>query len=840
MSSVNKYLSSDVIMDMRDAISDSNENEVFFAGSLNSNNVVETIDVLARGNKAAVIAISRLPESVDVVIHNHPSGTLHPSQNDLHISSDLERKGICSYIVNNQVDDIYVVVEPLQKHEVHQLNEREIGAVLEPDGAFSKHLKGYEFRDGQIEMLSSICEAFNQNKIALIEAGTGIGKTLAYLLPSVHWSIMNKERCVISTNTINLQEQIINKDIPLIQSVLESEFKALLVKGRSNYVCMRKVAEIESEPGLLIDTDEDEEMNMLLNWVKTTKDGSKSDLNFLPKFKVWEKIASESDTCSRAKCAFYGKCFVNKARREAVNANIIVANHHLLFADFAVRRIASNLSILPPYKRLILDEAHHIESVATSYLGAGVTRMGTIRILRRLYRQKRGDMPRGYLPLLKRRLDKLRKKNRLQKLNDMVVTIEQRLSPAVVKLEGLTHAAMDTIGELSKAVRPDDFGEIKLRIIPPVKNDILWQPVEDGFSVLNREIKRFCTELSRIVDTFRNNDIEIGDDFVSLLIDIKAQTDRLSTSCKVIEQILFEEDKTNIRWIESKAPSVTRLKLSPLEVNAILQETVYDHMETVVMTSATLSVSGFRDRGEFDFIMHRIGLDLVNKERIMCSKLMAPFDYRAQVILGIPGDIPSPDSQTYKQELLDLLKGAVALSGGRAFILFTSYGLLNYVFQRMEKELAADGILALRQGSDNRHRLLEKFRKNETSVLFATDSFWEGVDVPGKSLQSVVITKLPFQVPTEPVVEARVEAIKQSGGNAFMEYSVPQAVIKLRQGFGRLIRSRSDTGFVLIFDRRLVDKFYGRVFLDSLPETTLSSGPLEHVFKDIENFMLNQ
>lgn len=837
MKKIDKYLSADAIDEMRNAICEANGNEVFFAGRLDNKNIVETVEILARGNETAVPAVSRLSESIDVIMHNHPSGLLKPSQNDLTISANFEKQGICSYIVNSEVDDIYVIIEPLEKDKLNALDKKKIGALLMPEGGLSQKLKSYEFREQQLEMLKHICDAFNNNNIALIEAGTGVGKTLAYLLPAIHWSIQNKERCVISTNTINLQEQLINKDIPILQSALGIEFKAVLLKGRNNYVCLRKVKEIEQEQELLIDADEDKEIKILLKWIKKTRDGSKSDLNFLPKYQVWEKIASESDTCSRAKCTYYKKCFVNIARHEAIKANIIITNHHLLFADFAVRRLSLSLSVLPPYQRLIMDEAHHIEEVATSYLGEGVTRTGIRRIFRRLYRMQKGDQPRGYLALLKFKLLALKKELKVNILDKIIEDLDQNVISKIDNLEQLNNSAMDVIVDLLRAAKPDENGEIKLRIVESVKQDPQWKDVEDKFSEMIFQTKRFCTHLNKAINGFDKIDIELSDIFFSLLIDIKAQSERLLFSCKVIDQILFSTDEDNIRWIECRHPHITRLKISPLQVNEIMRETVYDKLNTVVMTSATLSVAGLKNRNEFNFIMNRIGLDLVEKERVITIKLLAPFNYKQQVLLGIPTDIPEPGHESYKNELLQILLTSINVSGGRAFILFTSYGLLNYIFLRIENVLVEQGIIALKQGTESRYQLLEKFRQNETSVLFATDSFWEGVDVPGNALRLVIITKLPFQVPTEPVIEARVEAITKNGGNAFMEYSVPQAVIKLRQGFGRLIRNKSDSGLILVLDKRLIDKYYGRIFIDSLPETTLAKGTSSYVFAEMESFM---
>ena len=372
MNKIQKYLSVKVTEKIRREISEAHGNEVFFVGYMEEDLVVHEIDVAARGDRTAVPAVLKKAEEADVVIHNHPTGYLTPSEADLSIAAHLDSFSVAFYIVDNAVEDIYVAVEPFEKKEIHPIKTEEMEHFLKPGGPVSKALKGYEYRPQQIEMIDMASQAFNQSKVCTIEAGTGTGKTMAYLLPAIFWATANKERVVISTNTINLQEQLIKKDIPFLQKNLNVDFTAVLVKGRGNYVCLRKVDEIEQDFAALSDEDEMEELKHLIAWARDSRDGSKSDLSFIPSQNVWEKIASESDTCIRSKCRHFRTCFVNKARRNASRAHILVVNHHLLFADLGVKSGAFG-EVIPAYDAVIFDEAQLVEETATAFFGLRVS-----------------------------------------------------------------------------------------------------------------------------------------------------------------------------------------------------------------------------------------------------------------------------------------------------------------------------------------------------------------------------------------------------------------------------------------------------------------------------------
>ncbi|MBN2000869.1 DEAD/DEAH box helicase [candidate division KSB1 bacterium] len=837
-SDVDKYLTPEVIQFMQEEIAESNGNEVFFVG-YTKDCVVVQVKVIARGNQVAVPAIQEMAKKSDVVIHNHPSGALTPSEPDLAIATRLEAYSVAFYIVDNDVRQIYVVVEPFENEEIKPLNFDELKKILLPGGAISQHLNGYEDRPQQIEMIDYICQAFNQNKVTMIEAGTGTGKTLAYLLPAIHWALLNKERIVISTNTINLQEQLLQKDIPLLKKALKEKFDAVLVKGRSNYACQRKVEEIEIDVDFLADEGEKDELLNLVSWAKKSKDGSRSDLSYVPKENVWEKISAESDTCLRNKCHFFRECFVNKARRHAAKAHILIVNHHLMFSDLSIRHSiggSNEFAVLPPYQRIIFDESHNLEDVATQYFGSRVTRNGILRILNRLFRRQKSNI-KGHLHSLRNRI-LLNKESLPEEIFDKFLHfVESELVQSTVSLVGKTHLVMDRIYEIIElhAERRLD-SELKIRLLPHVLDHLI-----EG-SGLAPELKEYISAITGYIQTLNSlvDVINMADKYFEksiafIGVEIRAQAERLFAIAQAIEKIFFSENEQDVRWIEVKPVfkgyNIVRFLDSPLDISQIIKSAVYDTYETVVMTSATLTVDN-----KFDFLAERIGASKISRERITQLLLGAPFDFERQVVIAVPVDMPDPSSPAFNSECMKVIFKTLTITNGRAFILFTSYGMLNSVYEKISESLSMLGIRALKQGDMNRHELLRLFKTDKNSVLFGTSSFWEGVDVEGDALELVVITKLPFKVPSEPIIEARYEFIERNGGNAFMDYAVPLAVIKLKQGFGRLIRRKTDRGAVVILDKRVIQKGYGKRFLRSLPDCHQVFGTRDEVFGTLTDF----
>jgi ATP-dependent DNA helicase DinG len=834
-----KRFSIEARLQLQAAIVEASGNEVFAIGHTDADCRVVEVDVLARGSQQAVPAVVQNCCYGDVVIHNHPSGNLSPSGPDIEIASGIASLGVGFYIVDNPVEDIYAVVEPFPPQDETQLDPAGIDAILGTGGEVARQLKGYEDRPEQLRMALCVAEAFNRGQLAVIEAGTGTGKSLAYLVPALLWALNNGERVVVSTNTINLQQQLISKDLPLLHRATGLEFRAVLVKGRGNYLCQRRSAEAGREPGLFASSEESE-LQQILQWAEATSDGSRDDLGFNPTPTVWEEVCCEADQCSRVRCRDYMRCFFHKARRQAAQANLLVVNHALLLSDLALRQQTDNYNataVLPPFGRVVIDEAHHLEDVATNYFAGQVTRFGFARTLNRLRHPRKPDkglLPR-FLSQLARELpdscDELYRGiyERVETLHELR---QKLLNEAVEALE-LVGQRLAT--ELKQEVR-DGF-DIRHRVKADFLQSGCWDEIVGLVKPLLKQSSGLARKIDGLLKQCEELSDEVADKLSSPLVDLAGVARRLDGIAADLSLFLGASAE-NCVWIEvargrigRSRGLITRLCSAPLEVGKGLNEALYERFRTVVMTSATLSVAG-----RFDYFCDRTGLNLTEAARLQSLVLASPFDYATQALVAVPTDIPEPGRPGFAEAVAELSEKALLLAGGRSFALFTSYQLLHNTYDQLAPILEAHKIHSFRQGSENRHKLLRRFAEDETSVLFGTDSFWEGVDVPGRALEQVIITRLPFRVPTEPVLQARAEALEARGLDPFMKYTVPQAVIRFKQGFGRLIRNRSDRGVVLILDSRVVRRGYGRTFLRSLPEARTLALPAAELLPQIASF----
>lgn len=823
---------------IRAAIAEVGGREVFFACKVNGEGMVVEARTCARGHDSAVPAVSEMLEKGEVVLHNHPTGDVTPSEADIQLAAIYGFNGHGIYITDNEVSRVYVVVEPLLSRPRALLDARKLTQTLAPDGRLAAAIPEFEVRPQQVTMLSAVADAFNNDGIAVVEAPTGVGKTVAYLLPAAAWALKNRERVVISTKTINLQEQIVLKDVPVIEKALGRQFSAVLVKGRSNYLCWSKLERALTEVTLFQDEGDKEQFDAIADWARHTKDGSLADLPFVPRRDVWSRVCSESDTCRMAGCKDFKRCFVGAARRELAKADLIVANHHMLFSDLNIKKETgafTSLAVLPAYSRVIFDEAHSIEDSATEYFGVDVTRNGAMALFGRFISSERGR-ERGLLPYLKARLVKGETRETREAVDGILNVINDQLLPAIsVAREGLK-VAFDVIRDYV-AERCGKIGrDIKYRLTEPVLAEPALRQIHAEFVLQSVEEIGACVGFAMGLENRLRllNDELPTRPYDGDIAELQAYTLRLRTLANTLAEGTSEALAPNtVRWVEIDGhnKTIVRIIRAPLHVAKPLAEWVYPNLKTVVMTSATLSV-----RQRFDYFKGRNGLNLVKDRPLNEVILDSPFDFERQALLCIPTDTSMPDEKAFLEETVDLVRQALKITRGHAFVLFTSFYALDYTHKRLQDELEAAGIAALKQGQSTRTQLLERFRSDAASVLFATDSFWEGVDVAGEALQCVILPKLPFRVPTEPVLEARTEAIEAAGGNAFMEYTVPQAVIKFRQGFGRLIRRRTDAGAVIVLDKRVVARHYGATFLQSLPGVRIVKGNSEAVFIALRQF----
>ncbi|MCP4725251.1 MAG: DEAD/DEAH box helicase [bacterium] len=832
---LNKYISPEFCEQIKEEIGANNGNEVFFHAKQDASSDISEVVPLAWGNETSTPAILQRLAPGDLVLHNHPSGNLTPSDPDVQIASILGNQGIGFFIIDNDAKNVNVIVNRFTRPEKEILSPDEISSMLDVDSEIARTLEGYEPRAGQMEMSAEVARSFNEGNVVMFEGGTGTGKTLAYLLPAIKWSLKNKERVLVSTKTINLQEQIIFKDIPFLRKVIDDEFMSVLVKGRGNYCCLRKADSEERDLGLFKDDESIDELASLIKWTRQTKDGSLSDLNYIPRSDVWERIKCESDTCTGVRCAFYEDCFLVSARRNAARANIIIVNHHLLFSDLSLRGTLGSLAdiaVLPPYTRVIIDEAHHIEDVSTDYFGAQVTQSGVKRLLGRLVSLSKKGERKGILP---RTIKKIR--NEEQKTTDEVRSVTDIIErDLIIKKMELSEFAEDIFADISSYLkRKEDGNDDRKQYMfdNRFSEDEAWKSV---ITVKARgwikKAEEYTVSLNSVVQDLTDIEESHKPGLENLIIELQSMVRRIAAAADSFHYLLFEEDGSVVKWLEfSEQGRSLKICSAPIDVGEYLVRSLFEPFDTVIMTSATLTVGG-----EFDFLRSRLGMDAVDNYRVRCMHFPSPFDFENQVLIGIPLNNFSPDQPKYISTTRKLITDSLRISNGRAFVLFTSYSAMNDAFGYAAEELYDMDIKLLKQGTDTRTALLNQFKRERAAALFATDSFWEGVDVIGDDLESIIIARLPFKVPTAPIEVARRQAIDAAGGNSFMDYTVPQAIIKFKQGFGRLIRHKNDRGTILVLDNRIVSKFYGKVFLESLPKCGMTIGRDDLVFKSFREF----
>ncbi|MCR5047190.1 MAG: helicase [Treponema sp.] len=808
-------ISMPAIIKMRREIQDADGNEVFFVGQINENCIVTSIKACARGNEHSVDVNFFETREPCVLIHNHPGGDLTPSEADMAVASRANENLSGFFIVNNSVDRVYVVMEPVPPKKLELLDQESAASFIQKGGPLSAMSANFEERPSQVDLLKNIASAFNENSIAAYEAGTGVGKSFAYLIPSMLWANKNKERVVISTGTINLQQQLSEKDIPAAKKILGLDIKSVLLKGRNNYVCLRRLEELGKERDLFM--TETEALEKIAEWAKSSPTGSKSDLSFNPSENLWGRICSESDACMGLHCPFRDSCFVMAARREASDAQILVVNHHLLFADIESRMNAvgyDDAAVLPPYKRIVFDEAHGIESAATSFFSEQVTRFKIFKQLNLLYRERKQSLA-GYIFTL----------TALSTGPDNTEKVGESVERIKDCIKSLETAALDLLDK-----------EWTCRLCD--KNASAFAPLLSLLSSLGGELGRLVALVREICENISDEDKS-----ENAYWETKAIARRLEDAASVCKDFSFwDEKRDQVFWIQKQRlneefvkdgnPFYIIFSRTPLDIAPLMNTGVFEPMESVVCASATLKIAG-----SFDFWTRRTGLSFVEENRLKSKGFDSPFPYEKNVLFAAPNDIPFPDSIEFQQYVELALIKLVKASSGRALVLFTSYDSLRSAFSTCQYELSKAGINVFKQGDDDRFRLLDKFKNDETSVLFATDSFWQGIDVPGSSLSQVIIVKLPFSVPSDPVFAARAEEVERRGGSSFMELSLPEAVIKFRQGFGRLVRRSTDKGAVIVLDRRIMEKRYGRIFLDSLPKTKRFYEPLNEICKKVEDLL---
>ncbi len=642
--------------------------------------------------------------------------------------------------------------------------------IFSPGGIISQNLSSYEYREEQLLMANAVARAFVDSEHLVVEAGTGVGKSFAYLIPAISLAVKTHQTVVISTNTISLQEQLVTKDIPFLHEILPRDFKAVLAKGRRNYLSQRRLNTLLTyDRGLFDSLDEVEQVKEIVEWAEMTEDGSLADLPMEPKNLIWNKVASDRDNCLRGKCPTYDVCFYFKARDEMHEADLLIVNHHLLFSDLALRQLDPSIGILPAYDYLVIDEAHHLEAIATQHTSLEVSSTRVKWLLDSLHHERNEGCAAT-------RFDS----------NNLISEVYKAREQANVFFKVVEDYFVDSDSNIkTQRIDEDNIDEVF------AEGNILDNPLSN--------IEKTLKQLRDNADT---------DDDEQELTSYFNQCKRLRDD---LDLMIQQAESDYIYWVETsswgRTPRIL-LNATPVYVSKMLKENLFDVKESVVMTSATLATNQ-----NFDYFKQRVGID-------MCRELLvhSPFDFKKQVKIHIPHTMPDPNSIEFIPAAIREIKHYLEMTHGKAFVLFTSYKMMDEVYDEVAPYLAEIGIDVFKQGDGlSRTDMLHAFREDTNSVLFGTSSFWEGVDVQGEALSNVVITKLPFEVPTHPIMEARVKQIKERGGSEFMEFSLPEAILRLKQGFGRLIRTQTDHGIVVILDSRIKTRSYGKLFLDSLP-----------------------
>jgi DNA polymerase-3 subunit epsilon/ATP-dependent DNA helicase DinG len=747
---------------------------------------------------------------------------------------------------------------PIATNRFGSLTTQAIDTFFQEDGPIDSVFDAYEPRPQQVEMAHAVANGFREDTSLLVEAGTGVGKSMAYLVPAALFSLSRGEPVVISTNTINLQDQLYFKDIPDLQRMLQqypqwadsnlfhsaqgegyappqptngaSPLKAALLKGRRNYLCLHRLKALMKEPDL-----EPEEARVVLKvlfWLPTTTSGDYHELRLIDRERIaWNRVNVPEDRCTGPRCNEFSRCFFYRARRKAEQSHLIVINHALLFADMAAQS-----TVVPPHERLIIDEAHNIEDVATSQFSFKIDQFALNDYFDELINEGRGGKAAG--GLLAELAPQIELCNVPESDKQSFHTITKRVIPIVKRAREAVMTYFKSLDDFVKLVNeennPSNYtpspGEhvydIRLRLTPATRTHVQWRLVADAWENVQltlEEIQRGFDQFETLLTDLKEYEDSIPD-YDELLIQVQSRK-RFAVDTLVQAGHIIEGSDEHICWLNHEPlNAITRIHIAPLNVSPLIEAYMLEQLKSCILTSATLSING-----TFEFIKDRLGLHDVKE-----LQLDSPFDYRRQALVYIPSDIPEPNQRGYQPRIERALIDLCGMVGGRTLVLFTSNNMLRKTMDAIQDSLEQQDIIVLGQGvSESRRTMVERFKEWSRTVLLGTSSFWEGVDIVGDTLSVLVITRLPFQVPSDPIFAARSEQFDEP----FVQYAVPNSILRFKQGFGRLIRSSEDYGIVVVLDKRLISKRYGAQFLESLPHTCVQKGSLNHLPRVAKEFL---
>ena len=784
-------------------LQENNNKSMIFKATFDDNELIQEPFFLSLYKKKNFEETLTKVSKNEVVIRVTKPNQLYPSDMELELSEELyNRRNIAYCLLSSDLDDFYFV----QDIDRTFLEEVDIKNYFAKDGILAKEIKGFEYRKEQEEMAHYIQDAINEDRKIIIEAGTGTGKTLAYLIPAIKWAVANKKKVIIATNTINLQEQLLLKDIPLAKSIIKEDFSYVLVKGRSNYLCKRLFNELSIGRSIDIETfsmEAREQIEYILKWGNKTKTGDKAELPFEVYPDVWELVQSTTELCLGKKCPYRKECFYMKTRIEKMEADILISNHHVFFADLNVRAetdFDSEYLILPRYDMVIFDEAHNIESVARSYFSVEVSKISFTRLLNRIYQ----------------------KKNQRKKEKSALIRVEDTIDEKDLEDSQQYIYLLNTLKEeisILQNIGDEYFDEIR-----KIYETNTEAPIRKSLNNFEMTKSRFLETLRDKKDIFQskladfltlmmsfNNVIDEEKDKNPEVINFNNHLKMFKTYIDSFKFINSFEDDNYIYWLDinSKRTNVV-LTATPLNIAKKLSSVLFDNLDRLIFASATIVANG-----NFDYFKKSLGLD--EEDCIECI-IKSPFNYDEQMSVYIPTDIQDSENiNAFVSDASKFILDILLKTNGKAFILFTSYTMLNQIYYSISKKLIDKGFEVFLHGDKPRSQLIKEFKEAENPILFGTTSFWEGVDVQGENLSNVIITKLPFLVPTDPVVSAISKKIEEDGGNSFTDFQLPEAIIKFKQGVGRLIRKKTDSGNIFILDSRILKKRYGSLFINALP-----------------------
>jgi ATP-dependent DNA helicase DinG len=806
MLSIDKVISPPAREKIRKEIEEVSGNEVVFRGIRGENYPVNDVEVLGYGNESLSTFNYKRLQPYDVLIHNHPSGDITPSRQDISIASILLENQISSVIVDNNVERIYIItpiftIEP-QKIDVDEI---EITKFWKENGFLKSVLNEFEDRKDQLNMALNVMEAINHNQIAIIEAGTGTGKSIAYLLPAILYATKNKEKVVVSTYTIALQEQLFYKDIPLLQKLKGLKFKTAILIGRGNFACRRKTEELKQNQ--LFDSTK---IEIISSWLSGTTEGLLQELQGIIDSETRELISSKQETCMRLKCPFYKDCFYYNYRKKALEADIIIVNQHLLLSDIYLRATSSMeiTGVLPPYRKLIIDEAHHIDEVAGSIWGYELSYLGLLRLIGGIYKAEKNE-EKGILLIIEDKFNKL--------------YIDYDFSEIKKTITSKYNKLKETLGILYKYIQEKKKDEESIQY----SSD--FNPLLENIKLIFEEVKNIFIKLESKLDEIEKDE-EIENLKEEAWLEINSYIGKIQRIIDGINRIITNEEGYIYWFSVGEKEYSLKINATPTKPNELLKEYLWPYLESIILTSATLSVEN-----SFDFYKRKIGIEsefeIRGKEYIYKS----PFNYRKQVRLYIPKDMPDVTKKDFIDSVVKIASDLYNSVLGGILFLFTSYSMMKKVYERIKNNYPY--IDVIKQGDISRKQIIDRMKLQESGIVLATSSFWEGVDLPGKALRCLVIVRLPFPVPTNPVVSAICQEIEKEGKSSFQNYMLPVAITTFRQGFGRLIRKKTDYGIVIVLDKRILTKNYGKSFIASIPPIKYNHQVWEKQLLDISEFL---